>query len=372
MSRRILVVDDDEDVVMVVRHHLVDSGYEVLHAFDGITALGIAVRDSPDLIVSDVRMPEFDGFGLLAALRANATTRAASIVFLTVLDDTDTLQRAMRLGVDGYLPKPVRRDVLLETVAAKLRINQNRLSALEADSVEVRGALQADYELLTADRGLRTTVRESRRASILYSDIRRFARISDVLGDVETADLLRDYYTRATEVVRRQRGTVVRSIGGVLLAAFDTSSGDASDHALRAVRTAILMADTAAQFHKDLSARFRGRRLPSFAIGIGIHTGDVTARSTGAGLGPDVMPIGDTVNIAARLEGATERLGWTIAASGATVAAAGDCFAYGRRSLVVPQGPFASVEVLEVKGFGARSEDARAGVIRLNRRRPDG
>jgi class 3 adenylate cyclase len=367
MSKRILIVDDDEDVVMIVRHHLVSAGYEVLHAFDGLTALAVAVRESPDLIISDVRMPEFDGFGLLAALRANAATRALSILFLTVLNDTESLERAMRLGVDAYLLKPVQRDVLLETVASKLQINQNRISTLVADSADAREAMQADDELLVADFGSQATVRESRHASILYSDIRRFTRIAEILSNSETVDLLRDYYARASAIIMRQRGTVVRYVGDALLAAFDASPEGTPDHAACAVRAALLLTDLSEQFREELNARYPGRGLPRFAIGVGIHTGDVQVCSIGPEHDAEVTLIGDTVNIAARLEGATKRLGWKIVAGESTVEAAGDRFVYGRRSLVVPRGRFASVEVREIKGFAARSEDARAAVVSLKK-----
>lgn len=354
MATRILIVDDDEDVIALLRHHLVRAGYEVLWALDGFKALTIAVKEMPDLVISDVRMPEFDGFGLLGALRANATTRALPFMFLTVLDDPDSLARAMRLGVDGYLTKPVDRDALLDSVAARVQLNQNRLSVLEADSVDARDAVQADDELLAQDFAARATMRESRRASVLYSDIRRFTRIAEILSPHETADLLRDYYAKAAEIIRRQRGTVVKFIGDALLASFDSVGGGAADHAACATRASILLVQGAAKFGEGLAGLYPGRGLPRFAIGVGIHTGDVMVCSIGPGQNADVTVVGDTVNIAARLESATKRLGWDIVASDATVKSAGEQFVYGRRSLLVPRGRFASVEVREVKGFAAR------------------
>jgi serine/threonine-protein kinase PpkA len=367
MASRILIVDDDEDVIALLRHHLVGAGYEVVWALDGFKALQIAVRESPDLIVSDVRMPEFDGFGLLAALRANATTRAMPFIFLTVLDDPDSLTRAMRLGVDGYLPKPVDRDALLETVASKLQLNRNRLSVIEADSVDARDAVDADDELLAQDFALRATERESRHATVVYSDIRRFTRIAEILSHHETADLLRDYYAIAADIIRRQRGAVVKFIGDALLASFDSVGGGAADHAACATRAAILLSKGAAAFGKSLEERYPGRGLPKFAIGVGIHTGDVMVCSIGPRQGADVTVVGDTVNIAARLESATKRLGWEIVASDATVRSAGDHFVYGRRSLLVPRGRFASVEVREVKGFAARADGSDNRVVTLPR-----
>jgi class 3 adenylate cyclase len=372
MTARILIVDDDEDVIALLRHFLAGAGYEVIHALGGVQALGISTRDAPDLVVSDVRMPEFDGFGLLAALRANATTRALPVVFLTVLEDAESVTRAMRLGVDGYLPKPVQRDALLETVAAKLQLSRGRLSTLEADSVDASEAVRTDDELLARDFELGARGQESRRASVLYSDIRRFTRIAEILTHQETADLLRDYYARAAAVIQRQRGTVVKYVGDALLAAFDATSGGQQDHAACAVRASILLGEAAAQFGRGLEERYPGRGLPKFGIGIGIHTGEVMVGSIGPERNAEVTVIGDTVNIAARLESATKRLGWNIVASDATVQAAGEHFVYGRRSLLVPRGRYASVEVREVKGFAARNEASRARVIPMTRPQPAG
>jgi len=365
MRSRILVIDDDEDVIALLRHHLSGAGYEVMHALSGIDGLAIATRDAPDLIVSDIRMPEFDGFGLLAALRANAPTRAMPIVFLTVLHDKESLTRAMRLGADGYLHKPVQRDALLETVAAKLQLNQYRLSAVEADSVDTRDAMVAEDELLVRDLVFQAKYQESRRVSVLYSDIRRFTRIAEILSHQDTANLLRDYYARATAVIQRQRGAVVKYVGDALLAAFDATDASVDDHATCATRAAILLVKEAEQFGQKLEERYAGKGLPKFAIGIGIHTGEVTVGSIGPGRNAEVTLIGDTVNIAARLESATKRLGWAIVSSITTAKATGDQFVYGRRSLLVPRGRYSSIEVREVKGFTARADALTSGIGRL-------
>jgi len=364
MRNRVLIIDDDEDVIALLRHHLTSAGYEVMYAFSGIGGLEIAIHDAPDLIVSDVRMPEFDGFGLLAALRANAPTRAMPIVFLTVLDDTESLTRAMRLGADGYLHKPVQRDALLETVASKLELNQTRLSVVEADCVDAREAGIAEDELLVKDFASRAKFQESRHATVLYSDIRRFSRIAEILSHQETANLLRDYYARAATVIQRQHGTVVKYLGDALLASFDSTEGFV-DHAACATRASILLNEAAAHFGKELEERYTGRGLPKFAIGIGMHTGEVTVGTIGPGRNAEVTLVGDTVNIAARLESATKRLGWGIVSSGATAKETGNQFVYGRRSLLVPRGRYSSIEVREVKGFAARADASHSGVIRL-------
>ena len=148
---RVLIIDDDEDVIVLLRHHLSGAGYQVMHALDGIEGLAMAVREAPDIVVSDILMPEFDGFAVLAALRANAPTCTLPVVFLTVLDDTRSKARAMRLGVDAYLNKPVLREPLLESVAAGLRRSKSRRSELAASGFDSTVDMTAGDTLLMRD-----------------------------------------------------------------------------------------------------------------------------------------------------------------------------------------------------------------------------
>jgi adenylate cyclase len=168
-------------------------------------------------------------------------------------------------------------------------------------------------------------------------------------------------------VIQRQRGTVVKYVGDALLAAFDATTGCVNDHAACATRAAILITQAAAQFGRGLEERHPGRGLPKFNVGVGVHTGEVMACSLGPERNAPATLIGDTVNIAARLEEATKRLGWAIVASETTALAAGEHFVFGRRSLLVPRGRYAAVEVREVKGFAARAPGSRADVVPLLR-----
>lgn len=150
-KNRILVVDDDEDVVTLLRHHLSSAGYKVQHALGGLEGLQLAIGEAPDLIVSDILMPELDGFGLLAALRANTSTCAIPIVFLTILDDEESLARAMRLGVDDYLTKPVRREALLTSVAGNIGHSHNGLLGLDGEPGGGKVLQAAGDDLLLRD-----------------------------------------------------------------------------------------------------------------------------------------------------------------------------------------------------------------------------
>jgi CheY-like chemotaxis protein len=115
MAARILVVDDDPDILGLLRLHLSSAGYEVRTAKDGIEAGYMVLASPPDLIITDVRMPDMDGLTFVAALRADTTLPYIPVIFLTSVEQLE--DSARELGAAGYLTKPVRADHLLSMVA---------------------------------------------------------------------------------------------------------------------------------------------------------------------------------------------------------------------------------------------------------------
>ncbi len=111
----ILVVDDDESILELLRLHLGNAGYEVRVAEDAISAGYMVLAKPPDLIICDVMMPHMDGFEFIAALKADRTLPPIPVIFLTSMEEGDT--RSRELGAVGFLTKPVRADRLLKMVA---------------------------------------------------------------------------------------------------------------------------------------------------------------------------------------------------------------------------------------------------------------
>jgi two-component system chemotaxis response regulator CheY len=115
MAARILVVDDDENILNLLRIHLSSAGYEVEIAGDAIEAGYKILKSAPDLIITDVNMPHMDGFEFVAALKADRGLPNIPVIFLTSVEDGDS--RGKELGAVGYITKPVRADRLLSVVA---------------------------------------------------------------------------------------------------------------------------------------------------------------------------------------------------------------------------------------------------------------
>jgi adenylate cyclase len=121
-----------------------------------------------------------------------------------------------------------------------------------------------------------------------------------------------------------------------------------ADHARRALRAALAMAAEAAAFRDWMRTRFADRGLPEFGVGIGLHSGEAVIGDIGTPKRKEFTAIGDTVNAASRLEGVTKQLGCVIAASEATVRAAGAGVRTGKMETLKVKGRAESIRVFEV------------------------
>jgi two-component system KDP operon response regulator KdpE len=103
---RVLVIDDEPDVLLLCRVNLRHEGHEVLEAPDGATGLALAAEAPPDVVVLDLMMPAMDGYGVLAALKGSVTTADVPILVLSAKAQLDERRRALESGCDAFLAKP--------------------------------------------------------------------------------------------------------------------------------------------------------------------------------------------------------------------------------------------------------------------------
>jgi DNA-binding response OmpR family regulator len=121
MPQRILVVDDDREIVRLTRAYLEQSGYQVLVAYDGETALHILRRESPDLVILDLMLPDRNGLDVTRTVRRDASLAAMPIIMLTArVDDHDKIV-GLELGADDYVTKPFNPSELMARIRAVLR-----------------------------------------------------------------------------------------------------------------------------------------------------------------------------------------------------------------------------------------------------------
>jgi len=113
---RVLVVDDEPTLVEIVKEILESEHYEVVTASSGAHALAEIYRQLPDLVLTDLQMPGMNGLEMLQRIRADLQTAQVPVVFLTVADSLDTEVKALDLGADDYITKPIERARLLSRV----------------------------------------------------------------------------------------------------------------------------------------------------------------------------------------------------------------------------------------------------------------
>jgi DNA-binding response OmpR family regulator len=117
---KVLVMEDDADVLFVTTQILEKEGFEVLSADNGKSGLEIATSQFVDLIIADVMMPEMDGYQVFAKLRNNLETAITPFIFLTAKSAQNDFRQGMELGANDYLTKPFTREDLLQAVNARL------------------------------------------------------------------------------------------------------------------------------------------------------------------------------------------------------------------------------------------------------------
>lgn len=119
--KKILVIEDNQDVRETLAEILELAGYIVHTAEDGAIGAKKALENTPDLIICDVMMPKLDGFGVLNILSKRPETADVPFVFLTAKTEKDDFRRGMNLGADDYITKPFYKDELLQVIETRLR-----------------------------------------------------------------------------------------------------------------------------------------------------------------------------------------------------------------------------------------------------------
>ena len=135
MKKKILIIEDQAPMRRNIALMLQMEGYDAVTAENGRLGLESARRESPDLILCDVMMPELDGYGVIQALREDDAFAATPFIFLTAKSDRGDVRVGMNFGADDYLTKPVVRDDLLAAVSARLaraESVQDRIDAIAA------------------------------------------------------------------------------------------------------------------------------------------------------------------------------------------------------------------------------------------------
>lgn len=147
---RILVVDDDQKIVRLIRSYLEQAGFQVLTAFDGETALHALRHDQPDLVVLDLMLPDRDGWDITRIIRADPSLAQTPVIMLTArVEDADKIS-GLELGADDYITKPFNPREVVARVKAVLRRTTTRSGSSQYLKVD-RLRIDLDRHAATLD-----------------------------------------------------------------------------------------------------------------------------------------------------------------------------------------------------------------------------
>ena len=121
MKELIMVIEDDEIIRSIIFEFLELKEFNVISAEDGCIGAQLAQELRPDLILCDINMPNLDGYGVLSKIRKNPITANIPFIFLTAEADSDSRKRAVQLGANDYLTKPVNIRHLFQAIANQLQ-----------------------------------------------------------------------------------------------------------------------------------------------------------------------------------------------------------------------------------------------------------
>jgi EAL domain-containing protein (putative c-di-GMP-specific phosphodiesterase class I)/DNA-binding response OmpR family regulator len=210
-SEKILIVDDDEDVLLIVQTILDNAGYSAILARNGREGVEKAISVNPDLILLDVMMPELSGWEVCTTLKSAPETRQIPIAMLTVKSEIRDLITGMQVGADDYITKPFTRKKLLSTVRRLLDEKRGSPpSFLTSENEEVRFKnllFDAVTELPTVPvvvDALRDRLLDNREMGVLYIDVEQYSHIEDAYGWEVFDSLLR----HTARTLKRMFGTI--------------------------------------------------------------------------------------------------------------------------------------------------------------------
>lgn len=300
---RILIAEDNRDSRELVSDILTSLGHTPVLAHDGRVALEKILADPPDLVILDVNMPEMDGFEVCAAIKENPGTAQIPVLMLTAQVDVESRVKGLGLGADDYLAKPFHPRELIARIETRLRAKKDA-DHLRAQREQIRRA----FERFVAEEIVEQLLQDPTRVqlggavsvvTVLFADVEGFSTLAARTDPVRLLEVLNGYHTVLVQYIKAHGGTVDKFLGDGIMALYNAPLPH-PDHALRAVRTALDIQYALDEFRSELEPGFR------LAVNFGIHTGPAVIGNIGA---PDLMDftaIGDTVNLASRLQGLSQ------------------------------------------------------------------
>ncbi len=302
----VLVVDDQSVNRLLMQQYLEREDYAVVSASSGAEALEIVHAQPIDMVLLDVVMKGMDGYEVCRRIKADDRTLLIPVVMVTILQNREDRIKALEAGADEFLSRPIYREELLARVRSLIRWHDARRELQRAQQEQIRNAFKrymcpkvVDDILSSPDSELRAMLGHTARrdAVALFTDLRGFTSVSESIPGEQVVGILNEYFSAMAEVAHDYEGTVFNMAGDSLLVGFGVPF-EQSALADRALDCAIEMQGA----FRRLQETWRSRYAVEVGLGVGINRGELLFGNVGSDAFVSYTIIGDTVNVAQRLQ----------------------------------------------------------------------
>ena len=313
VTSTVLVVDDDPLNRTMLAMSIGTLGHQVVEAGNGLEAIAALESHEIDVVLTDIEMPEMDGYGLLTHRAGDDRLKAIPFIVISGVDEMDSIVACIKLGAEDYLPKPFDPVLLHARLGACLdkkrmtdELRQWNLHLAERVDEKVREVERlntlrrfvtpqlAEVLLAGGDDILRSHRRE---ITVLFCDLRGFTTFSETAEPEEVMAVLKEFHDAVGPMIFEFEGTITQFTGDGMLVIFNDPI-ELDDPAWSAVQLAVAMRDRTA----ELSEQWR-RRGHDLTLGIGIAVGYATCGEIGFEGRTEYTAIGTVVNLSARVCG---------------------------------------------------------------------
>lgn len=306
----ILVVDDNRDLRNYVSRILREVDFKTITARNGQEGFEVTRSRRPDLIITDLMMPNVSGLDLIKMIREQQDLQGTPIILLTAKADEDTRIEGVEKGADAYLSKPFNDRELLAEVKNLLALKQNERRVQELNTYLTESVLKRFLPPMMVEKAAKGELSldlrpEPRLITILFTDIVGFTALSNTVRSRRVAELLNEYLAEMTQAVFDNGGTVDKFVGDAVMALFGAPEDlSPNEQVKRSINTAKQMVKSL----KMLNERWESQGIVGtngvtpLQFRCGIHQGTAVVGMFGGEKRSDYTAIGPSVNIAARLQ----------------------------------------------------------------------